>query len=261
MLKKHLVNIYAKIDRNDRALADFAQRTVEEIDNLKNEKLKAQEFRSFMDEFGKAVSEDLSLLKTEVAVAQADISAQGAPQTPDDQTDGITIGMANPESDGTLTLLETAMVPPEKVTSKLINFPLETQGEVYYVGEGITSVVGDARIPPGTTVDSTLVVKGALRIEEYCRLTKNIKALKDVTVGPNTSVEGNVVAGGKVLVGSHSVVHGSIDSDGDIEIKPEAIVEGGIRSKSAIILDENAKVLQAVYAAKGLSAMKATQNV
>jgi cytoskeletal protein CcmA (bactofilin family) len=214
-----------------------------------------------VEEFSKALNEELVVPKMEETAVQANLPTQELPQKPDDQTEGITLGVANPQPDGTLELLETEIVPPEKDSSELINFPLETQGEVYYVGEGITSIVGDARIPSGTTVDSTLVVKGTLSVEEHCRLTKNIKALKDVAIGPNTNVEGNLVAGGKVVVGSHSIVHGSIDSDGDVEIKSEAVVEGEIRSKSAIILDESAKVLNAVYATKGLSAMKATQNV
>jgi predicted acyltransferase (DUF342 family) len=56
-------------------------------------------------------------------------------------------------------------------------------------------------------------------------------------------------------------VHGSIESDGDIEIGENAIVEGILRSKSSIVLNQGAKVLQTVYAMKGLSALKATSNV
>jgi predicted acyltransferase (DUF342 family) len=56
-------------------------------------------------------------------------------------------------------------------------------------------------------------------------------------------------------------VHGAIESDGDIEIGENTIVEGILRSKSSLVLNQCAKVLQTVYTAKGLSAPKATSNV
>jgi UDP-3-O-[3-hydroxymyristoyl] glucosamine N-acyltransferase len=157
--------------------------------------------------------------------------------------------------------LETQDVPRETVTAECTSFPMKVSGDVFYVGDGVTSVVGDAEIPSGTTVDATLVVKGNFKVGENCRLMRDVKALKDIAIGSNTTVEGSLVAGGKITLGSSCVVHGSMESDGDIEIDENTVVEGIIRSKSSIVLNSCAKVLQTVYAAKGVSAQKATSNV
>jgi UDP-3-O-[3-hydroxymyristoyl] glucosamine N-acyltransferase len=157
--------------------------------------------------------------------------------------------------------LETQDTPRDMATAECTSFPIKVIGDIFYVGDGVTSVVGDAEIPSGTTANATFVVKGNFKTGENCRLLKDVKALKDIVIGPNTTVEGNLVAGGKITLGYSCVVHGAIESDGDIEIGEKTIVEGILRSKSSIVLNQFVKVLQTVYAAKGLSAPKAKSNV
>jgi hypothetical protein len=66
LLKKHLANIYGRIDKIDPGLADFMERMADEIDNfgreidnLRREKLSVKEFHEFVDEFNKALVEGL----------------------------------------------------------------------------------------------------------------------------------------------------------------------------------------------------------
>jgi hypothetical protein len=151
----------------------------------------------------------------------------------------------------------TQYLPGYIPTLTRASFPMKVVGDVFYVGDGVTSVVGDAEIPSGTIVDATLVVKGNFTSGENCRLLRDIKALKDIAIGPNTVVEGKLVAGGKITLGSSCVAHGSIESEGDIEIGENAVIEGILCSKSSIIVGQFARVLRSVYAARGLSAQRA----
>jgi hypothetical protein len=69
LLKKHLANIYTRIDKIDQRLAEFMNRMERmadeidnfrrEIDNLGIEKLSVKEFSEFKDEFNKALVEGL----------------------------------------------------------------------------------------------------------------------------------------------------------------------------------------------------------
>jgi hypothetical protein len=66
LLKKHLANIYTRIDKIDPGLAEFMERMADEIDNLEREidnlgreKLSVKEFHEFLDEFNKALVEGL----------------------------------------------------------------------------------------------------------------------------------------------------------------------------------------------------------
>jgi hypothetical protein len=60
LLEKHLANIYSRIDKIDRELADFMKIMTDGIDNLGREKLPVKEFHEFMDEFNKVLVEGLS---------------------------------------------------------------------------------------------------------------------------------------------------------------------------------------------------------
>ncbi len=151
----------------------------------------------------------------------------------------------------------TQYLPPFIPTLTCASFPMKVIGDVFYVGNGVTSVVGDAEIPSGIIVDATLVVKGNFTSGDNCRLLRNVKALKDITLGSKTVVEGNLVAGGKVTLGSSCIVHGVIESEGNIEIGEKAVIEGTLCSKSAIIADQSSSALASVYAAKGLSIQRA----
>lgn len=102
----------------------------------------------------------------------------------------------------------------EKVTLK---FPANVLGEVFFVGDNVTAVVGDLEIPSGVTVNDTLVVKGKLKIGDRCRLSRRIKVLGDITVGANTVIDGDVISGGNVTIGSNSEVGGSIKAAGKVK--------------------------------------------
>jgi predicted acyltransferase (DUF342 family) len=129
---------------------------------------------------------------------------------------------------------------------------MKVVGESFYVGDDVTSIVGDVEIPPGTTVDETLVVKGNFRSRECCRLLNNVKALKDIEIGDDTTVEGTLVSGGRVTVHPNCVVKGSIESEGDIEIGENVIVKENLSSKSSVVLSKSAQVFRAINAAKGV---------
>ena len=46
----------------------------------------------------------------------------------------------------------------------------------------------DTGISSGTAVEVKLVVKGDFKSGENCRILKDLKALKDITIGLNTTV-------------------------------------------------------------------------
>jgi hypothetical protein len=62
LLEKHLANIYARIDKIDRELANFMKTMTDGFDNLGREKLPVNEFHEFMNEFNKVLVEGLSSL-------------------------------------------------------------------------------------------------------------------------------------------------------------------------------------------------------
>lgn len=260
LLKKHLTNIYEQIGRNEKTLTDFMQKTSKEVDILQREKLSAQEFSTFMDQFHKTLFNDLPYPKEKNAIVTADQLREEPNAKSDTDLKGTAPATPSPKSEllQSLELIEVQTVPQERVNQDYAGFAMKTVGEVFRVSEGIISVSGDAEIPSGTTVDKTLVVKGNFKTEENCRLLKDVKALRDITIGPNTKVDGILLAGGKITIGSRCNVNGTVESEGDVEIGEETVVDGVLRSKSSIRLNKNVTALQAVYAAKGLAVIKAT---
>jgi tetrahydrodipicolinate N-succinyltransferase len=85
---------------------------------------------------------------------------------------------------------------------------------------------GDMEIPSGTTINKILVVKGSLKIGDNCRIHGKFKALKDITVGSDTIIDGDLISGGNVFVGARSLIAGSVEASGVFEIEETAIVEG-----------------------------------
>ncbi len=158
-------------------------------------------------------------------------------------------------------------VPMEKINSEPVlpkpspakatmRFPMNVVGEAFYAGDGVTAVVGDAEIPPGTTVFETLVVKGNLRIGPGCRISGKVKALRDIMIGANTTIDGNVISGGKVIIGPNTVIHGSLESDGIVEIAENVVVEGGLYSKSSVVLNQTGGAFQIGKADESVSVVK-----
>jgi predicted acyltransferase (DUF342 family) len=69
-----------------------------------------------------------------------------------------------------------------------------------------------------------------------------VKALRDIMIGANTTITGDVISGGKVKIGPDSVIHGSVESTGHVDIGENAVIKGGLHSKSSIVLDRFARV-------------------
>lgn len=96
---------------------------------------------------------------------------------------------------------------PEK---EELEFFAEVQGDVFYVGDNVTAIVGDLEIPSGTTVHDTLVVKGNLSIGSKCKMLSTIKALGNIEIGPNTIIKGNVISNQNVSVSPGVQIYGEV---------------------------------------------------
>jgi serine acetyltransferase len=277
------------ISKLDEKLDGTLQTTNGAIGELYREKLSVQEFREFVNVFNKVLGESFPLPDAIVPQISEPAARQsnggdrsgfqgetitnleeesGAPRN----TEATPSSQAGVEVTSPQIIVETpsskasekASLPPKSTVGKGVNkhvgFPMKVVGESFYVGDGVTSIVGDVEIPPGTTVDETLVVKGNFRSRECCRLLSNVKALKDIEIGDDTTVEGNLVSGGRVTVNSNCIVKGSIESEGNIEIGENVIVEENLSSKSSVVLSESAQVLRTINAAKGILRPRAGQR-
>lgn len=235
-----------KVDAN-------VQTTNQAIGDLYREKLSVQEFREFVNVFNRILGEGFPLPNAVVEVKS------NALQNAESASSSQIVGVANSEITVETTPSKVDEVPSltGKVTigemvNKHVGFPMKVFGESYYVGDGVTSIVGDVEIPPGTTVDETLVVKGSFRSRECCRLLNNVKALKNIEIGDDTTVEGNLVSGGRVVVHPNCVVKGSIESEGDIKIGENVILRENLSSRSWVVLSKSAHVFRNITAAKGV---------
>jgi hypothetical protein len=236
-----------------------------EIDKLKEEKLSVVEFNRFVDEFHKTLSEGLPALEKNTLEAEnSKPEEETTPKVGAERQEIVVYAGQNQESEGApqcVELINAQDAHREENTSEFVGFGMRTSGEIFRVSNDVFSVVGDAEIPSGTTVDASLVVKGDFKTGQNCTLLKDVKALGNLSIGENTDVEGNLTGGGKITVGPECVVRGSIASEGDVEIDENTIVEGSIRSKSSIVLKKCAKALQAIYATKGVIGQRAHQDV
>lgn len=239
--KKDLAYMSTRIDQMNTELTNLARVLEKILNNLANE---LEELPPLEEEI---ISSEVKPSKRELFFENYDVlnidnGADGEASTT--TSSGAHVG--NEES-------VTEHLPGYIPALTRASFPMKVVGDVFYVGNGVTSVVGDAEIPSGIIVDATLVIKGNFTSGENCRLLRDVKALKDIAIGSNTVVEGNLVAGGKVTLGSSCVVHGAIDSEGDIEIGENTVIEGILCSKSSIVAGQFTRVLRSAYAAKGLS--------
>jgi hypothetical protein len=260
LLKEHLTNCYELLEKNNKKLNDFIQTVTEKLTRLEEEKLSSLEFRRFLDEFGKTLQEGLPQLGEKVTKETRSSPAEEKCLRDVGGSEEITSAVpcqATDEALQTMEFAEAQMEPQQEGTPENIGFDLKTSGDVLKVGNGVISVIGDAEIPAETSVGTALIVKGNFKTGQNCRLLKSVKASGDLIIGAGTITEGNLVSGGKTALGVSCIVHGSIDADGDIEIDENAVVECALRSKSSIVMKQSAKVLQAVFAAKGLSMLKA----
>lgn len=281
-LEGDLRTVSETISKLDKKLDDSVQTTNQAIGDLYREKLSVQEFREFVNAFNKILSESFPLpeepapqasesatlesrtegdsrLQGEAVVVpptESDVPQNGeaAAQVAEEARPQAIIGSPPSETGGKGSVsqgIEKTPLLPEWI-SKHVGFPMKVVGESFYVGDGVTSIVGDVEIPPGTTVDETLVVKGNFRSRECCRLLNNVKALKDIEIGDDTMVEGTLLSGGRVTVNSNCVVNGSIESEGNIELGENVVVKKNLSSKLQIVLSKTAQVLGAINATKGV---------
>ncbi|MEJ2240568.1 MAG: hypothetical protein P8Y18_00265, partial [Candidatus Bathyarchaeota archaeon] len=91
-----------------------------------------------------------------------------------------------------------------------LEFSAEATGDIFYVGDNVTAIVGDLEIPSGITVHDTLVVKGNLKIGNKCKMLATIKALGNIIIGANTIVKGNVISNQNVSVGPGVQIYGEV---------------------------------------------------
>jgi len=100
-----------------------------------------------------------------------------------------------------------------KERGMLTGLPIRVFGDVFYVGDGVTAVVGDAEIPDGSIVDATLVVKGKLRVGAKCQIVKNLKALGGISIAEGCLVKANVASGDAVELGENTIVEGEVHAE------------------------------------------------
>ncbi|MCW4030762.1 MAG: hypothetical protein NWE80_00170 [Candidatus Bathyarchaeota archaeon] len=98
--------------------------------------------------------------------------------------------------------------PEAKIEEESLNFPGKVGGDVFYVGDKVTAIVGDLEIPSGTTVYETLVVKGNLVIGRNCKILGSIKALGTIVIGANTIIKGDAISNQNVSIGPKVVIQG-----------------------------------------------------
>jgi len=100
--------------------------------------------------------------------------------------------------------------PEIKIEIEDLEFPAKVSGDVFYVGDKLTAIVGDIEIPSGTTVYDTLVVKGNLIIGKKCKMLATIKALGNIMIGADTIIKGNVISYQKVSLGPRVNIQGEV---------------------------------------------------
>jgi predicted acyltransferase (DUF342 family) len=108
----------------------------------------------------------------------------------------------------------------------ILGFPARIFGEVTILDDNETIVVGDVEIPSGTNINKNLAVNGSLKIGDNCRGRAKLKALKDITIGADTIIDGDLISGGNIFLGPRSLIKGSVEASGLFEIEKDAVVEG-----------------------------------
>ncbi len=246
--------IKESINALNRKLDSSVQTTNQAIGDLYREKLSVREFREFVDAFSEILTEDMPLTKQSSREPKPDILGDNGTTSSSQleiQVIPPSVIDSNPSKseEETPSAVETGK---REVFDQHVGFPMKVAGDYYYVGDGVTSVVGDVEIPPGTIVDDTLVIKGNFRSCESCMLRSNVKALKNIEIGNDTTVEGTLVSGGKVTILPNCFVRGAIESRGNVEIGDNVVVTEKISCKSSVILSKSAQIYHPIHAAKGV---------
>ena len=135
---------------------------------------------------------------------------------------------------------EEENIQPTKFETEtmILGFPARITGKVFTEDNNMASVVGDMEIPPRTSVNKTLVVKGTLRIGENCEVRGKLKA-QNIHVGANTIIDGDVISGENALFGSGVIITGRLQAGGHIRIGEQATIKQGSDPDPTAEMDNN----------------------
>jgi hypothetical protein len=138
--------------------------------------------------------------------------------------DNLQAQITDYEETQTKTILK---IDRPNTTDNRNNPPKEEEPIHYSQPEEEETISGDMEIPSGTTINKILIVKGSLKIGDNCRAHGKFKALKDITVGSDTIIDGDLISGGNIFVGARSLIAGLVQANGVVEIEENVVVEGG----------------------------------
>ena len=135
---------------------------------------------------------------------------------------------------------EKETIQPTKFEEEtmILGFPAKITGKVFTEGNNMAAVVGDIEIPPRTSVNKTLVVKGTLRIGENCKVRGKLKA-QNINVGAKTIIDGDVISGENGLFGSGVLITGRLQAGGHIRIGEQATINQGSDLDPTAEMDNN----------------------
>ncbi len=115
---------------------------------------------------------------------------------------------------------------PDDSEPTILGFPARILGEVVEMDDNGATIDGDVEIPSGTNINKNLVVKGSLKVGDNCRGRGKLRAFKDITIGTDTIIDGDLISGGNIFVGPRSLINGVVEASGVFEIEENAVVEG-----------------------------------
>jgi predicted acyltransferase (DUF342 family) len=144
---------------------------------------------------------------------------------------------------------------PRKIVKWTLN-KLNVSSSAQTLSGDIIKIPYDICFPSGFEMEINVVVKGNLTIEDKCHFHKSLKGKRDVTIGNDVIIDGNVVADGDVSVGDGTVIGGSIDASGDVKIGEKVFVRLAVVSDGNVELFENSEVLKNISAQGTIRVLK-----
>ncbi len=130
----------------------------------------------------------------------------------------------------------------EHVPESLIHTLNNLEGkEISKPSVDVIRLAGEVELPSDIEIRESLVVDGSLGIGDRCRFHRSIKASKDVRVGSDVIIEGNLIAGGSVELGNGSVINGLVDSGGLVVLGRNVSVRRSVTSGGDVELHKMAE--------------------
>ena len=121
---------------------------------------------------------------------------------------------------------DSAVSVTDKERMMLTASTIRTSGDIFYVGDGVVAVVGDAEIPDGSTLDKSLVVKGKVKVGADCLILKNLKALGRIIIADRCTIRANVASGDSIELGEGTVVEGDVHAKSTVRLSEGAGIRG-----------------------------------